>query len=577
MNFAAIEKYLVSTCTAPATNEHRQAEWLRFSDVIPFLKSSAQEMVPVYASAYGVYIYSVFVPIDRLVGNYINDLLRWNFSPSSGWGYGTVNRGPEKENEPILYPPLDRTDSKVLDNSDPLFFLRYFDGRPNKKSYVEINQGFAHIAGVHWVSARKAYCRIDQNGDFDEVVKIQEGEKGFICAVKLPALELYMFVTSTVLIRVFDFPRSLRDWSLPKKSREKRILRDKKAEIYANRILVKGPSEKVDASLLRGVQIIRNQQPSLKSIEMSLGGSIAPHQYETFIIWDWKNKQVREWSCDSKGLSNYFEQSDLPYFTSPVFFRPEVLSKYKQDPEKYTVDQRHISCRGAWSLQTYDINDEGQVHTYVGYLGHLPHQEQLYWKAFNENPKGGLSTRALTTDFMGQFYTEPDPLEELKQCLLKFPHASHSGEKTPIWSAPGTDVEKSLKKIHYVITDSQKEWSDQVLELAKVIIDGLNKTSIRRLAKTLKCDNPGLGSIKLLCACLRARGIEEDIVKEVCDPLIRLQEMRSKCSAHGGGQIPNCNLKKDHQERLAEVSQAMKLFAQLIERGVMNFANSARL
>jgi hypothetical protein len=33
---------------------------------------------------------------------------------------------------------------------------------------------------------------------------------------------------------------------------------------------------------------------------------------------------------------------------------------------------------------TFDINDEGQVHTYLRYLRDLPYKGQLYWKAFNE-------------------------------------------------------------------------------------------------------------------------------------------------------------------------------------------------
>ena len=93
---------------------------------------------------------------------------------------------------------------------------------------------------------------------------------------------------------------------------------------------------------------------------------------------------------------------------SPVFFNAEVLHKYKADTEKYTLEDRSINCRGTWSLQTYDVNEAGQVHTYLRYLGYLPYKEQLYWQSFNEWPKAALSERAIATDFKGEFHTDYD-------------------------------------------------------------------------------------------------------------------------------------------------------------------------
>src|SRR5205823_5609716 len=137
-------------------------------------------------------------------------------------------------------------------------------------------------------------------------------------------------------------------------------------------------------------------------------------KYETFKILDWKNKTMVECSASPDSISNYFTKSDKPFETSPAFFRADVLHKYKADPEKYTVEQRSITCRNSWYLKTYDINEEGQVHTYICYLADLPYSEQQYWKLFNEWPKGPISARAYQTDFEGDFSTEPDPLAALE-------------------------------------------------------------------------------------------------------------------------------------------------------------------
>ena len=115
---------------------------------------------------------------------------------------------------------------------------------------------------------------------------------------------------------------------------------------------------------------------------------------------------------------------------SPVFFKAEILHRYKADTVKYELDDRSITCRGAWSLRTYDVNKEGQVHTYLRYLGELPYKEQLYWQSFNEWPKGGLSERAITTDFRGDFYRGYDPLNNLKRAVMDL------DERAPPWWQP---------------------------------------------------------------------------------------------------------------------------------------------
>lgn len=71
-------------------------------------------------------------------------------------------------------------------------------------------------------------------------------------------------------------------------------------------------------------------------------GSPEPKQYTTFIAQDWKHDLVHECSCDPGHLGNYFVESDLPFQTSPAFFRPEVRLKYKANPDKYQMEGRSI-------------------------------------------------------------------------------------------------------------------------------------------------------------------------------------------------------------------------------------------
>jgi hypothetical protein len=128
------------------------------------------------------------------------------------------------------------------------------------------------------------------------------------------------------------------------------------------------------ASYVNGRMIVRPTITRRQIVRTRMEArSGANRQYALFKAIDLKTGNRLEVSCDPAGLSNYFQpESDLPLEMSPAFFRAEVLHKYKADLEKYRFEDRSIGCRGTWHLQTYDINEAGQVHTYLRYLGKSP-------------------------------------------------------------------------------------------------------------------------------------------------------------------------------------------------------------
>ena len=249
------------------------------------------------------------------------------------------------------------------------------------------------------------------------------------------------------------------------------------------------------ASFLRGFQIIRCKKPR-EELLLKLRGK-EPREYASFIILDWKHSIEQEWTSDPKQIGNYFVDSDYPYGTSPAFFRPDVLSKYRQDPSRYKIYDRCIECKGAWTLR-YDINEEGQVHAYICDLSHLPYKEQLYWKSFNESPKAGISQRSFKADFKAQWDKSYNPLLSLKRNLNQFPQYDEQGNPCSIWKMPQVPETRDLTFLGYVITESRKEWEDQILALSQIIVEGLNTSYINKLAKSQGCRDESLGSIKQL-------------------------------------------------------------------------------
>jgi hypothetical protein len=290
--------------------------------------------------------------------------------------------------------------------------------------------------------------------------------------------------------------------------------------------------EKDHASYLRGVQIIRSEmsKDDLYARYSMLSDKRKPdRQYASFIAFDFKNGVVRDISTAPGESANYFTKSDLPFEMSPAFFKPEVLRRYKADKDKYTLKDRTISCRGAWDLQTYDINEAGQVHTYIVYLRSLPYAEQLHWKAHNEEPKGPISKRAYTTDFKGQWHHEYDALPSLRSLCQKW----HE-RQVPWWKLRSGVM---ISAVHYPVTEAADEWADELMNLDQLVVEGFEEKWLRQKAKDLgKNPDARYRSLKLIEECLVGMGYEPDHARQITAPLHRLHELRSKVKSHASGE-----------------------------------------
>lgn len=536
------------------TDDYKQ--WLEQKDFLQFLLDTCHGEIPLYVSYKGAYIYSVFLPQNCLRGNYIDDLMKWNCSPDSSWGYSySYNKKGEPQNISLI-PPFDFSRSKILKNATPITFLRSFEGRIGQKSYIEVLQLLTHLNDLHFVEEKNAYCRLNEDGDIEEVIKIQHTLGEILVTIKQNTLDHHLFLSKSVLLRLFD--RTLcNDWiRFSEKGRQESKLHDKKNKIYARQIIAFNKENLPTAGSLRGFQIINNHLPRKKMIKILTSGRPKPQKYEKFIAYDWKHNRITSCSCDPKKLSNYFVESDEPFGTSPAFFKPDVLLKYKQNPEKYTLEQRSISYRGSWSLKTYDINRAGQVHTYLIYLGYLPHSEQLYWKSYNEKPKAKISTRAFTTDFMGEWDLSYEPLSALKKALKELEQS-----KAELWSCANL---KLYQQLNYPVTDSPKEWIDEIHTLDKLVVEGLKKAYLEEIATSLNCYDKKLKSIKLLSKILETKGIDGH---EIISPLEEIHFLRTKFAGHSSGKEAD-NIRKDLIAKHGDLRKHFRVLVEITDKGI---------
>ena len=370
--------------------------------------------------------------------------------------------------------------SKTIAQGQQLVFGRSFEARVEHKDYFEVAQFLTHAHGLHWTPEHNAWCRLDDNGDVEDVIKWQEiiGTQGYADAkaieIDRAVLEEHMSATATVLVQMFE-SHCAPEHFLQEFSDRRDSVRSNNDELYYRMGIAPG-----NASYFRGIQIIRPKEGAIEFGARMVREQQVDKVYESFIAFDWKNGNLTTMSCAPQAMASYFEKdSKLPYQTSPVFFNAQVLDKYKADPDKYKLEQRSISCRNSWGLDTYDFNEHGQVHTYITYLGNLPYKEQVYWKSFNERPKGPISKRAYTTDFLADFNQDVDPLESLIEIL---PELSKSNIGWFTIRDHGL-----LTQIHYPLTDSSKLWGDTLKTVAKCVVEGLNKTFFERGAMIESC------------------------------------------------------------------------------------------
>ncbi|WP_145081913.1 hypothetical protein [Aureliella helgolandensis] len=328
-------------------------------------------------------------------------------------------------------------------------------------------------------------------------------------------LQEFSEYSGLILTRMFDFTRF--------RSNKSDGWGDSSEETLVNQDLIRGR--------LNVQQTLGSYSRGLQVIPLSQSSGRAKKRYETFIAQDLRHHATGEFSCDPDKLSNYFLPTDSPHELSPAFFRPEVLSKYKADTQKYRIEERRINCRGAWTLEHFGINDAGQIHAYLMYLGRLPHKEQLHWKSFNEPPKTGLTAHTVATDFEGAFVEIDDPLQNLKRQLAKLER-----HRVGWWKLRALDLPRCAQ---YPVTDSRDEWASELMNLDKLLVEGFVHKWLRRMACSLARElDEKWQSLQLLHECLVGQGFEEEASRQITAPLRQVHMYRSRLKGHASESEP---------------------------------------
>ena len=538
---STILQSLIALTRLPDTDTE---DWLEDAEQsVWFLRQTCEsnDEIFLYASGPHFYTQSVLVPRAAVDPPDHNDLEGAHIMITDTWCIQRAYGGGQGHRV-YLESPLSFPGCRTLIGGEKLVFLRSFEGVKAHRPGLEVSQKLVHSLGLYYMDERSAFCRLDSYGDIEDIINVFDDEHSDswqrvrAIAIRWRDLATYMALSDTALVIKFDFtrfvPGAFSSWD----GSDERI-HEAKDLFYRSRVIPK------HASYANGHMVLHPELTEDDLVdEWKAEEDSSTKQYASFKIFDRKNNRPVETSCGPEHIVSYFSESDLPWTISSAFFRPEVLYKYKLDPEKYTIRDRSISCRGAWYLETYDINEVGQVHTYIGYLARLPFEEQLYWKSFNEWPKGNISKRAFQNDILGEVSTEDDPLAELKGLVQSL------DSEAPVWWQRRGEalVEEAL----YPATDSIEEWGNEILALDHMVIEGFLVRGLRSVVKAHGSTYENeWRSLKLLEAGLSAVGHTEDQAREMVAPLKELHDLRNLAKAHGdtdGRQAVVAAAKKAH-------------------------------
>ena len=474
-------------------DESEFARWCRASGHLELLARNCDQDEIIIA-AYGPYTYlrSLFVDRTTIDSTTPDTLLEWQPHPSERLvSYSWVHPdGPVS-----LAREYSAADQQFLLDAESPIFWRTIDGvNDQHSSSWEPRQEYLHAVDAHWRPDQKAYSKIDKQGDWLDLIcvtvpKFDEVDGITLISFQRDALDQYLAIRDMVVVQMFDFTLYRKPFGTNSSwGNSERSPLQRSEQIHFR--------QQIGTGIVgtRGVQII---PPKLtrRAAEQRIRDSISwpePNEFVEFIIWDIRHGGVRSVSSDPASTTTYFDMqdNDLPLEMSPAFFRPDVLSKYRADQDKYRMTDNYVSCRNAWDLR-YRVNDANQISAYICDLRNLPINEQLYWKSSNEEPKAGLSQNTITTDFRGEWLSKDEPLPALKHILRTW-----HGRQTPWWKLVD---QSALDRITVPVSESRDEWQYAILALCRTVVDGFVGKHLRKEAEARDGDvEANLKSLGLL-------------------------------------------------------------------------------
>jgi hypothetical protein len=502
---------------------NQEVEWLRHVDLIGFMQSDEfhSPWFPAFKSTKSpreeMRWFSALVPVSQ-IPTLVSNAHGWDIGPSDGspsvWTHYDKGKVVERR-----YCPYGNEEG-----IEPIVLYRSFHGmRPD---CLELAQEFRLYHSLFHNVGQNQYLKFDSNGD--ELVAVRYGDNYVeiltdllreFCDVKQMAIAIYL--------ESFRYSkRTLAELGLEKQRNEWQADRYKLSLVIApeDKIFRRGDVKSFGLMVGAKKYILPGAMPVEEDDESET--------FQEFIIDDdAKGKPVKH-TCDPKCLANSFGNNpEAPYYLTSVFFRPEVLGKYYQNPYKYSVEDGYLRCGSLWGLRM-DNDNPDYVMVFLGDLGSdLSEKERNYWLNFNISPQGrGMSKTAFKRSFMAEPTDPSQPDHKFKDIYRQFRDKHRAKYGWDLLLSLHSDDEHFLTALHLPANDNQADFDGQLLALTKVLIDCINEKEIEKYIQGLTTGDKGITKLEKYLSQRTCKGFERHIKF-----LRMLQDLRSRSAVHRKG------------------------------------------
>ena len=429
------------------------------------------------------------------------------------------------------------------DNFEPIVMYLENEGRWDEE--VFLTEEFVMYFKLHKEPKGKneyAYYQVDECGDDVEVAKVKNKN----LEIKLKYVKEYIAVKKLNLL-IFNDEVVYSDKSLDKLSSHQIPIHVITDEDYIfSYALDQNPGCNLrykSYAIFRGKCAYRHDEKDIQHL-----WKLRDSGYEDFIVGADENGNEISMSCDEYRMPNLFtRQDDEPYSLSPIFFKRDVLSKYYQAVEKYTVQDGYL-LGPSWGIRIDNDRLDDYVVVALVDLGRMPHKEQIHWRHFNVLPPRN-SSYSMTT-YNRWFAAIPTDCSIAPDLVFKhlYVQTNNKWEKKygwPLFKELAVDDQYHFETLHLMgQNNDQKEFDGLIQSITKLVIDSLNE---KQLVKGIDCNKPDViqllteknikelkpsniqgGITKFECFLISEGVLNSDFVK-----LLReIQELRSCTVAH---------------------------------------------
>lgn len=429
------------------------------------------------------------------------------------------------------------------DEVEPIVMYLENEGRWDEEAFLA--EEFVMYFKLHKEAKGKneyVYYQVDECGDDVEVAKVA----GMNLEVKLKYVKEYIAVKKLNLLvftdEVINDTRSIDELGgnkIPRKT-------IKDSDFIFSYALQESAGYGLGyktCAVFRGKCILKHNDKDIQHL-----WKLRDSGYENFIVAADEDGNDVLMSCEENRMPNLFtRQGDEPYSLSPVFFRRDVLSRYFQAVEKYSVQDGYLSGP-SWGIRIdNDRSDEYVVVALVD-LGRMPHKEQLHWKSFNVlPPKNGFYSMTTYRRWFDAIPTNCSVAPDLvfKQLYIQVNDKWRMKYGWSLFKELANDDQYHFETLHLMGQDNdQKEFDGLIQSITKLLIDSLDEKQLAKAidptnsdvkkfltekkVKELSPSNIQGGITKFECFLISEQVQNSDLVKL----LRKVQELRSSTVAH---------------------------------------------